>query len=55
MKTSFSGFAFAVSGVHTIIFAYDGYEKGRFMKSDEAIRRVAKSRCCWKERPVQER
>ena len=38
MEMSSSALAAAVQGVRALISAYDGYEKGRFMKYDEAVR-----------------
>ena len=35
----------AIHGVKALISAYDGYEKGRFMKSDEAVRAEIQRRC----------
>ena len=45
MDVSTSAFAAAIHGVRTLISAYDGYEKGRFMKSDEAVRAEIQRRC----------
>ena len=42
---SSSALAAAVQGVRALISAYDGYEKGRFMKSDEAVRAEIQRRC----------
>ena len=41
MDVSTSTLAAAVQGVRALISAYDGYEKGRFMKSDEAVRALS--------------
>ena len=45
MDVSTSTLAAAVQGVRALISAYDGYEKGRFMKSDEAVRAEIQRRC----------
>jgi hypothetical protein len=45
MDVSSSALAAAVQGVRALISAYDGYEKGRFMKSDEAVRAEIQRRC----------
>ena len=45
MEMSSSALAAAVQGVRALISAYDGYEKGRFMKSDEAVRAEIQRRC----------
>lgn len=45
MDMSTSTLAAAVQGVRALISAYDGYEKGRFMKSDEAVRSEIQRRC----------
>lgn len=45
MDVSSSAFAATVHGVRALISAYDGYEKGRFMKSDEAVRAEIQRRC----------
>ena len=45
MDISTTTLATAVQGVRAIASAYDGYEKGRFMKSDEAIRAEIQRRC----------
>ena len=42
---SSSALAATVQGVRALISAYDGYEKGRFMKSDEAVRAEIQRRC----------
>lgn len=34
-----------IQGVRALVSAYDGYEKGRFMKSDEAVRSEIQRRC----------
>lgn len=45
MDVSTTTLATAVHGVRTIASAYEGYEKGRFMKSDEAVRSEIQRRC----------
>ena len=45
MDVSTSTLAAAGQGVRALISAYDGYEKGRFMKSDEAVRAEIQRRC----------
>ena len=45
MEMSSSALAAAVQGVRALMSAYDGYEKGRFMKSDEAVRAEIQRRC----------
>jgi len=45
MDVSTTTLATAVQGVRAIASAYDGYEKGRFMKSDEAVRSEIQRRC----------
>ena len=45
MDVSSSALAATVQGVRALISAYDGYEKGRFMKSDEAVRAEIQRRC----------
>ena len=45
MDIGSSTLAVAVQGVRALISAYDGYEKGRFMKSDEAVRAEIQRRC----------
>ena len=45
MDVSSSALAASVQAVRAIATAYDGYEKGRFMKSDEAIRSEIQRRC----------
>lgn len=45
MDISTTTLATAVQGVRAIASAYDGYEKGRFMKSDEAVRSEIQRRC----------
>ncbi len=45
MDFSTTTLATAVQGVRAIASAYDGYEKGRFMKSDEAVRSEIQRRC----------
>ena len=45
MYVSTSTLAAAVQGVRALVSAYDGYEKGRFMKSDEAVRAEIQRRC----------
>ncbi len=45
MDVSSSALLTAVQGVRALISAYDGYEKGRFMKSDEAVRAEIQRRC----------
>jgi len=45
MDVSTTALATAVQGVRAIASAYDGYEKGRFMKSDEAVRSEIQRRC----------
>ena len=45
MEVGTSAFAAAIHGVKALISAYDGYEKGRFMKSDEAVRAEIQRRC----------
>lgn len=45
MDLSTSALAATVQGVRALISAYDGYEKGRFMKSDEAVRSEIQRRC----------
>ena len=45
MEVSSSALAATVKGVRALISAYDGYEKGRFMKSDEAVRAEIQRRC----------
>ena len=44
MDVTSSAFA-GVQAVRAIISAYEGYEKGRFMKSDEAVRAEIQRRC----------
>lgn len=45
MDVSSSAFAAAVQAVRAVVSAYEGYEKGRFMKSDEAVRSEIQRRC----------
>ena len=45
MDLGSSTLAVAIQGVRALISAYDGYEKGRFMKSDEAVRAEIQRRC----------
>lgn len=45
MDISTSAFAASLQGLRALISAYDGYEKGRFMKSDEAVRSEIQRRC----------
>ncbi|DAC53674.1 MAG TPA: hypothetical protein D7I11_06140 [Candidatus Poseidoniales archaeon] len=45
MDVSTSTLAAAVQGVRALISAYEGYEKGRFMESDEAVRAEIQRRC----------
>ena len=45
MDVSTSTLVAAVQGVRALVSAYDGYEKGRFMKSDEAVRAEIQRRC----------
>ena len=45
MDVSTSALAAAVQGVRAVVSAYEGYEKGRFMKSDEAVRAEIQRRC----------
>lgn len=45
MDLSTSTLAAAVQGVRALVTVYDGYEKGRFMKSDEAVRSEIQRRC----------
>ena len=40
-----SAIATAIQAVRTLVTVYDGYEKGRFMKSDEAVRSEIQRRC----------
>ena len=45
MEVSSSALAATVQGVRALVSAYDGYGKGRFMKSDEAVRAEIQRRC----------
>lgn len=45
MDVSSSALAAGVQAVRAIVSAYEGYEKGRFMKSDEAVRAEIQRRC----------
>jgi hypothetical protein len=45
VDVSTSSLAAAVQGLRAFISAYDGYEKGRFMESDEAVRAEIQRRC----------
>ena len=45
MDVSSSALAAMIQGVRAVASAYDGYEKGRFMKSDEAVRAEIQRRC----------
>ena len=45
MEVGTSAFAAAIHRVKALMSAYDGYEKGRFMKSDEAVRAEIQRRC----------
>lgn len=45
MDVSTSALAAAVQAVRAVVSAYEGYEKGRFMKSDEAVRAEIQRRC----------
>ena len=38
VDVSSSALAAGVQAVRALVSAYEGYEKGRFMKSDEAVR-----------------
>ena len=40
-----SAIATAIQAVRALVTVYDGYEKGRFMKSDEAVRSEIQRRC----------
>ena len=40
-----SAVATAIQAVRALVTVYDGYEKGRFMKSDEAVRSEIQRRC----------
>jgi hypothetical protein len=45
VDVSSSAMAAGVQAVRALVSAYDGYEKGRFMKSDEAVRGEIQRRC----------
>ena len=45
VELGMSSLATAFEVVKTIISVYDGYEKGRFMKCDEAVRAEIQRRC----------
>ena len=45
MDVSSSALAAGVQAVRALVSAYEGYEKGRFMKSDEAVRAEIQRRC----------
>lgn len=45
MDVSSSALAASVQAVRALVSAYEGYEKGRFMKSDEAVRAEIQRRC----------
>ncbi|RZD43537.1 MAG: hypothetical protein CXT70_01355 [Methanobacteriota archaeon] len=45
MEIATATLATAVQAVKLVVSAYDGYEKGRFMKTDEAVRAEIQRRC----------
>ena len=45
MDVTSSALAAAVQAVRAFVSAYEGYEKGRFMQSDEAVRAEIQRRC----------
>ena len=45
VDVSSSALAAGVQAVRALVSAYEGYEKGRFMKSDEAVRAEIQRRC----------
>ena len=45
MGISTATLATAIQAVKIVVSVYDGYEKGRFMKTDEAVRSEIQRRC----------